>query len=134
MFQLANVTGGISSDIFAIDWSYQLTQRIEWVGKQAMRWSEDENDPLNLRSLTSLSIQRVNWSLPKDFLLGTEFRRMTQDLANDERTGFATEIMWEGFDPLRIGIGYNFSEVSDNEYVEYDFTSKGFFMRLQGKF
>ena len=134
VFQLANVSGGVNSDIFAIDWSYQLTQRIEWVGKQAMRWSEDEDDPLNLRSLTSLSIQRLNWSLPKDFLLGTEFRRMTQDLANDERNGFATEIMWEGFDPLRIGIGYNFSEVSDNEYVEYDFTSKGFFMRLQGKF
>ena len=134
VFQLANISGGVSSDIFAVDWSYQLTQRIEWVGKQAMRWSEDDNDPLNLRSLTSLSIQRVNWSLPKDFLLGTEFRRMTQDLANDERNGFATEIMWEGFDPLRIGIGYNFSEVSDNEYVEYDFTSKGFFMRLQGKF
>ena len=134
VFQLANISGGVSSDIFAVDWSYQLSKRIEWVGKQAMRWSEDDNDPLNLRSLTSLSIQRLNWRLPKDFLLGTEFRRMTQDLANDERNGFVTEIMWEGFDPLRIGVGYNFSEVSDNEYVEYDFTSKGFFMRLQGKF
>ena len=134
VFQLANISGGISSDIFAVDWSYQLTQRIEWVGKQAMRWSEDDEDPLNLRSLTALSIQRLNWDLPRDFLLGTEFRRMTQDLANDERNGFVTEIMWEGLDPLRIGIGYNFSDVSDNEYVEYDFTSRGFFMRLQGKF
>jgi len=134
VFQLANMSGGISSDIFAIDWSYQLTQRIEWVGKQAMRWSEDDDDPLSVRSLTALSIQRLNWRMPHDFLLGTEFRRMTQDLANDERNGFVTEIMWEGLDPLRLGVGYNFSDVSDNEYVQYDFSSRGFFMRLQGKF
>ena len=35
---------------------------------------------------------------------------------------------------IDIGIGYNFSDVSDNEYVEYDFSTRGFFMRLQGKF
>ena len=99
-----------------------------------MRWSEYDDVPGSDRSLTSLSIQRLNWRMPKDFLLGTEFRRMTQDLANDERNGFVTELMWEGLDPLRLGLGYNFSDVSDNEYVEYDFSSRGFFMRLQGKF
>ena len=134
LFQNMSMGSDVSSDIFAVDWSYQLSKRIEWVGKQAMRWSEYDDIPGSDRSLTSLSIQRLNWRMPKDFLLGTEFRRMTQDLANDERNGFVTEIMWEGFDPLRLGIGYNFSDVSDNEYVEYDFTSTGFFMRLQGKF
>ncbi|MBT8091968.1 MAG: hypothetical protein KJN77_02960, partial [Gammaproteobacteria bacterium] len=134
LFQNISMGSDVSSDIFAVDWSYQLSKRIEWVGKQAMRWSEYDDIPGSDRSLTSLSIQRLNWSLPKDFLLGTEFRRMTQDLANDQRDGFVTELMWEGLDPLRLGVGYNFSDVSDNEYVEYDFSTRGFFMRLQGKF
>jgi hypothetical protein len=134
LFQNMSMGSDVSSDIFAVDWSYQLSKRIEWVGKQAMRWSEYDDIPGSDRSLTSLSIQRLNWRMPKDFLLGTEFRRMTQDLANDERNGFVTELMWEGLDPLRIGVGYNFSDVSDNEYVEYDFSTRGFFMRLQGKF
>ena len=133
-FQFADVMTGLSSDIFAVDWSYQLSQRIEWVGKQAIRWSEDDGDPLDLRSQTSLSIQRLNWSLPKKILLGTEFRLMSQDLADDRRSGFVTELMWEGLDPLRLGVGYNFSDVSDNEYVDYDFSTEGLFMRVQGKF
>ena len=125
---------GMTSDIFAIDWSYQLSQRIEWVGKQALRWSESNNDPTVPDSRTSLTIQRLNWRLPKDFLLGAEYRLMLQDLANDRRNGLAAEIMWEGLDPLRLGIGYNFSDVSDNEYADYDFSSRGMFIRLQGKF
>ncbi len=134
VFQTVSMGSDVNSDIFAVDWSYQLSKRIEWVGKQAMRWSEYDDVPGGDRSLTSLSIQRLNWTLPRDFLLGTEFRRMTQDLANDQRDGFVTELMWEGLDPLRLGVGYNFSDVSDNEYVEYDFSTRGFFMRLQGKF
>ena len=133
-FQLADVMTGLSSDIFAVDWSYQLSQRIEWVGKQALRWSEEDDDPLELRSRTSLSIQRLNWSMPKKFLLGTEYRLMSQDLADDHRSGFVTEVLWEGLNPLRLGVGYNFSDVSDNEYVDYDFSTKGLFMRVQGKF
>ena len=133
-FQVAGMAAGTSSDIFAVDWSYQLTQRIEWVGKQALRWSESDDDPLNLRSRTSLTIQRFNWDMPKKLLLGTEFRLMDQDIANDRRSGFVTELMWEGLDPVRLGLGYNFSDVSDNEYVDYDFSTRGPFIRVQGKF
>ena len=133
-FQLANTATGLTSDIFAVDWSYQLSQRIEWVGKQAMRWSESGADASELRSRTSLTVQRLNWSMPKDLRFGTEYRLMDQDIANDQRRGFVTELMWEGLDPLILGLGYNFSDVSDNEYVDYDFSTKGPFFRLQGKF
>jgi outer membrane protein OmpA-like peptidoglycan-associated protein len=133
-FQVASAATSMTSDIFSIDWSYQLSQRIEWVGKQALRWSESDDDPLDLRSQTSLTLQRLNWDMPKQFLLGTEYRLMIQDIAKDRRSGFVTELMWEGLDPLRLGVGYNFSDVSDNEYVDYDFSTRGPFIRVQGKF
>jgi len=133
-FQQAGSIAGMTSDIFAVDWSYQLSRRIEWVGKQAMRWSEGDDDPLALRSRTSLTIQRLNWSMPKQLQFGTEYRLMNQDIANDQRSGFVTELMWEGLDPIVLGIGYNFSDVSDNEYVDYDYSTQGPFLRLQGKF
>ncbi len=133
-FQTATDLSGQKSDIFSVDWSFQFTQRIEWVGKQAMRWSETEDDVLDPISMTSLSIQRINWKLTKEFLLGTEYRLLRQDIANDQRDGFATELMWGGFDPLRLGIGYNFSDVSDSEYADYNFRTSGLFLRVQGKF
>ena len=133
-FQTASTVSGMTSDIFAVDWSYQLSRRIEWVGKQALRQSENETDPLALRSLTSLTVQRLNWSLADAFLFGTEYRLMSQDVADDRRSGFVTEIMWEGLNPLRLGIGYNFSDVSDNEFAEYDFSTSGLFLRVQGEF
>jgi len=133
-FQLQIPATGTTSDIFAVDWSYQLSRGIEWVGKQALRWSESDDDPLDLRSRTSLTIQRLNWNMPKQLRLGTEYRFMDQDIANDRRQGFVTELMWEGLDPVVLGLGYNFSDVSDNEYVDYDFSTRGPFLRLQGKF
>ena len=133
-FQIASTLSGMTSDIFAVDWSYQLTQGIEWVGKQAMRWSDSDDDPTSTRSRTSLSVQRLNWSMPKNLLFGTEYRVMDQNISDDRRTGFVTELMWEGLDPLILGLGYNFSDVSDNAYVDYDFSTKGPFFRLQGKF
>ena len=99
-----------------------------------MRWSEDDADALGLRSQTSLTVQRINWTLPKRFLLGTEYRLMTQDIANDRRSGFVTEVMWEGLNPLRLGVGYNFSDVTDNEFADYNFSTRGMFVRVQGKF
>jgi hypothetical protein len=72
--------------------------------------------------------------MPKQLRFGTEYRLMKQDIADDRRNGFVTELMWEGLDPVVLGLGYNFSDVSDNEYVEYDFSTKGPFIRLQGKF
>ncbi|MGB5739593.1 MAG: OmpA family protein [Woeseia sp.] len=133
-FQTSSTISGLKSDIFSVDWSFQVSQRIEWVGKQAMRWSETDGAVSEPTSLTSLSVQRINWGLTKAFLLGTEYRLMTQDVANDQRDGFVTELMWGVFDPLRLGIGYNFSDVSDNEYADYDFKTTGFFLRVQGKF
>ncbi|MBT8110118.1 MAG: right-handed parallel beta-helix repeat-containing protein [Gammaproteobacteria bacterium] len=133
-FQTAGAFGGLTSDIFAVDWSYQLTHGIEWVGKQAMRWSDSDDDPTYERSRTSLSVQRLNWSMPKDLLFGTEYRVIDQNISDDRRTGFVTELMWEGLDPLILGLGYNFSDVSDSAYVDYDFSTQGPFFRLQGKF
>jgi hypothetical protein len=72
--------------------------------------------------------------MPKQFLLGTEYRLMDQDIANDRRSGFATELMWDGLNPVRLGLGYNFSDVSDNEYVDYNFSTRGPFLRVQGRF
>jgi hypothetical protein len=133
-FQYAGAATLMKSDIFAVDWSYQVSQRIEWVGKQALRLSEGDQAVADPDSLTSLTIQRLNWILPRSFLLGTEYRFMRQDVANDRRSGFVTELMWEGLDPLRLGVGYNFSDVSDNEYVDYNFKTTGMFLRVQGKF
>ena len=63
-----------------------------------------------------------------------EYRILRQNLANDQLQGWLTEISWEPIDHLRVGVGYNFTDFSDDEYSDNDFSVQGWFFRLQGKY
>jgi uncharacterized repeat protein (TIGR01451 family) len=124
-----------TADLFATDWSVQLHRRIEWVGKQAFKKKLTEpNGLLGIETNTSLSIQRFNFEIPWDLSIGTEYRRLYQKESDDTRSGFLGELMWNRFEHVGLGVGYNFTDFSsdlrfDNEYSEY-----GWFLRVQGKY
>ena len=56
---------------------------------------------------------------------------MSQDAADDMRSGWLTELMWEIRKHLRVGCGYNFTDFSDNEFSDNDYSVHGFFARVQ---
>ena len=124
-----------TSNLLSTDWSLQLTRGIEWVGKQAFKKKLTELDPTSeFETNASLSIQRLNFRIPMDLSLGVEYRLLRQKEAADDRSGFLGELMWNGFEHVGIGVGYNFTEFSsdlrfDNGYSEY-----GWFLRLQGTY
>jgi uncharacterized repeat protein (TIGR01451 family) len=124
-----------SAMLLSTDWSLQLHRRIEWVGKQAFKRKLTELPGLSeIETNTSLSIQRFNVAMPWDFSIGAEYRRLYQEEADDTRSGFLGELMWNHFEHVGLGVGYNFTEFSselrfDSEYSEY-----GWFFRLQGRY
>ncbi|MEL7448536.1 MAG: hypothetical protein AAFN78_04960 [Pseudomonadota bacterium] len=124
-----------TSDVFVTDWSLQVTRNIEWVGKAAFKLREELGDsPLAFSTSTFLSVQRLNLGLPLNLQLGTEYRLLAQKEADDQRTGWAAELTWGGIDHVRIGGGFNFTDFSDNVYSENDYSSYGWYFRLQGKY
>ncbi len=124
-----------TADLISTDWSVQLHQRIEWVGKQAFKRKLTEPDGLSgIETNTSLSIQRLNFDIPWNLSLGTEYRRLYQKESDDIRSGWLGELMWNGFEHLGVGFGYNFTDFSSDLRFDSDYSEYGWFLRIQGKY
>jgi uncharacterized repeat protein (TIGR01451 family) len=120
------------SDVLSADWSYQFTPRLEWVGKQAVRWRTTDYGDDKLDSTTTLAIQRLNVCLPREFALGLEARRLDGEQSAESAQGWLTELGWEHFEHLRLGVGYNFTDFSDDLLRDRSYSERGFFLRIQG--
>jgi hypothetical protein len=124
-----------SARLFSTDWSLQLHRRIEWVGKQAFKRKLTDLPGLSdFETNTSLSIQRFNVAMPWDFSFGAEYRRLYQKEADDTRSGFLGELMWNHFDNVGLGVGYNFTEFSSELRFDSNYSEYGWFFRLQGRY
>ena len=123
------------AEVLSVEWSYQLTSRLEWVGKQAFKRQRETTAGLpTVTTDTSLSIQRFNRRLLQRYWLGVEYRVLQQKQTHTQREGALVELMWEPVKALRIGGGYNFTDFSDNEFSDNDYSVEGWFFRLQGKY
>ena len=119
-------------NVGSLEWNYDISRSLEWIGKGAVKISSDETgvNP-SFTSHNYLFIQRINYRFMDKFDLGTEFRTLTQEEADDQRSGFLTELMWEVVDNARLGVGYNFTDFSDNEFSDNDYSVQGWFVRMQ---
>jgi hypothetical protein len=123
------------TQVAAIDWSLDVTPWMEWEQKGAFRiFSEDVADMPTETTHSFLSVSRLNFNVWDDWYLGAEYRMLLQNEADDSRQGWATELMWEPLDHFRIGVGYNFTDFSDNEFSENDYSTHGLYFRFQGKY
>ena len=122
-------------DVLSIEWSYQITKKLEWSAKQAIRLKTEQSAGYaEFETQTHLSLNRLNYALPRQLYLGAEYRTLTQKETNDQRAGWLSELAWEAKRHLRLGIGYNFTDFSDNEFSANDYSTAGWFIRIQGKY
>ena len=122
-------------DVLSVEWSYDLTRMLEWVDKLAIkRRAEESKGYAPTVSHTALSIHRLNLKVTDSWYVGAEYRILAQREADSRRKGWLTEVMWRANEHMRLGVGYNFTHFSDNEYSENDYSVKGIFMRLQGTY
>jgi len=66
--------------------------------------------------------------------VGLEYRILKQFQAHDHRQGFLIEVDREILDHLRIGAGINFTDFTDNEFSDNNYSTQRFFIRIQGKY
>lgn len=122
-------------DVLSIEWSYQFTKQIEWAAKQAVRATTEQTGSLPVfKAQTHLSIHRLNYGLPWQLHAGLEYRILKQKQVNDQRSGWLSEISWQANNHMRLGLGYNFTDFSDNEFSSNDYSTEGWFIRVQGKY
>ncbi len=123
------------SHILSGDLSYDLTQRWSLGGKYAYRLGElavDRVNPEFFKSRAHLFVLRADWHVVRhwDFLVEGRVLELTD--AEDRRSGFLTGIYRHFGDHLKLGLGYNFTDFSD-DLTDLSFDSQGVFINIVGK-
>ena len=86
------------------------------------------------RTETYLLINRFDFVLWKKLEYGFEYRVLHQKEADDTRSGWLNEVLYPFGDHLRMGVGFNFTDFSDNEFSNNDYSIYGWFLRVQGRY
>jgi hypothetical protein len=129
------LTAARAMDVVAAEAAFDVTRSVEWSGKGAVRKIKEGPDASRMRNTRSyLVIQRVDYALFAPVGLGLEYRMLTQREASDTRAGWLNEMTWKPAKHLRVGAGYNFTDFSDNEFSTNDYSVRGWFLRVQGKY
>ena len=123
------------SHVVAFDVNYDISTRWTIGGKYAHKKGEvragRENGPW-FESTTDLYVARVDWHVVRnwDFLL--EARMLSVKENQDKRKGFLTAIHRHFGQHFKVGIGYNFTDFTD-DLTDLDYEAKGLFLNIVGK-
>ena len=123
------------SHILSFDAIYDLTQRWSIGGKYAYRLGQVAQDRLNpefFDSRASLYVLRADWHFTHRWDALIEGRLLDTPDAQDQRAGTLLALYRHVGENLKIGVGYNFTDFSD-DLTDLDYDSQGIFFNFIGK-
>jgi flagellar motor protein MotB len=124
------------SHIGSVDVTYELTP--SWIvgGKVAYRYGQmalDREDPDYFDSRAALYVARADWHFIHNWDALIEGRWLDLPDAEDSRGGFLVGLYRHLGNHIKVGIGYNFSDFSD-DLTQLDYDHQGLFINLIGKY
>jgi uncharacterized repeat protein (TIGR01451 family) len=125
------------STIFSIDTTFAGWQRFSLGGKFALRSgglraNREKNSPW-FQSDATLAIVRGDWHVIHKWDAVLEARALKVDLAEETRRGWLLGLYRQLGRNLKLGVGYNFTDFSD-DLTDLDYDDEGFFLNVLGKF
>jgi len=124
------------SHIGSVDVMYDLTHRWTVGGKYAYRLGQVALDRTNREffdSRANLYVLRADWHFVHRWDALVEVRRLDLPDADDRRSGVLVGIYRHVGDHIKAGVGYNFSDFSD-DLTQLDYRHQGLFVNLVGKY
>ena len=124
------------SHIGAVDVMYDLTPRLTVGGKYAYRYgqvAQDREHPEFFDSRAHLYVLRADWHFVHRWDTLIEGRRLDLPDAQDSRSGVLVGIYRHLGNHIKVGVGYNFSDFSD-DLTQLDYKHQGLFINLIGKY
>ena len=124
------------SHIGALDVMYDLTSRWTVGGKYAYRLGQvamDREDPEFFDSRAHLYVLRADWHFIHRWDLLIEGRHLDLPDAQDSRSGVLLGLYCHFGNNIKMGVGYNFSDFSD-DLTQLDYRHQGLFINLIGKY
>jgi hypothetical protein len=123
------------SSVFSFDVAYDLTPRWTLGGKYALRLGQvslDRVDPEFFDSTAHLYIVRADWQFIRRWDATLEARMLDVVEAQDTRSGMLLALYRHVGNHIKAGIGYNFTDFSDN-LTDLSYDSQGIFINVIGK-
>jgi flagellar motor protein MotB len=124
------------SHIGTIDVMYDLTPRWTVGAKVAYRYgqvAQDREDPEYFDSRAQLYVLRADWHFVYKWDALIEGRWLNLPDAEDSRSGVLLGIYRHLGNHIKVGVGYNFSDFSD-DLTQLDYKHQGLFINLIGKY
>ena len=118
--------------IASLDVTYDLTSSFTLGGKYAYRMGQVSLDRLNpdfVQNDAHLGILRLDWRFVSGFEASAEARILDLPDLNDRRAGALLVIYRYLGDHTKIGVGYNFTDFSD-DLTDLSYNHHGFFINL----
>ncbi len=125
-----------SAHILATDIAYDLNRYFGLVEKLAFKRSTVSTSAGDTISVnTFLSANRINFHVTRKWDLALEYRVLMQSSTLDTlKQGALVEVDREFYEYVRLGVGYNFTDFSDDLRSTNNFKTNGPFVRMTGKF
>ncbi|MDH5387972.1 MAG: OmpA family protein [Gammaproteobacteria bacterium] len=123
------------SNIMSLDMTYDLTRNWSLGGKYGYRAGEiayDRIAPVFFENDAFLYVLRADLHLVNKWDLLIEGRALQQPDIGDSRSGMLTGFYRQMNKNVKLGIGYNFTDFSD-DLTDLDYDSKGWFINVVGK-
>lgn len=122
-------------DVFSGEATVDVGSGIEWSTKGAGRVTHQGPDDYSLtRTRSYLVINRVTYAFRPPLSMAAEYRVLGEIDFNTQRRGWLNELNWAVAKHFRLGVGYNFTDFSDDELSRNDYSLRGWFFRVQGKY
>jgi flagellar motor protein MotB len=122
------------SHIAAIDVNYDLTQTLTLGGKYAYRLGElslDRENEQFFDNSAALYVARLDWRFLTNWEGLLEGRLLDMPDLDESRTGALLTVSRYVGDHVKVGLGYNFADFSD-DLTDLSYDHKGFFLSLTG--
>jgi len=122
--------------ILSVDAMYDITHSWTIGGKYAQRLGKlslDRENPQFFDNGASLYVVRADWHFTHKWDALVEGRLLDVPDAGDSRSGFLTAIYRQFNSHLKAGVGYNFTDFSD-DLTDLSYDSQGLFINAVGKF
>ena len=122
------------SHIDAVDVTYDLTPRLSIGGKYAYRLGQvslDRVDPEFFDNNAHLYVLRGDYRFRENWEFMAEVRLLDMPDLNESRSGVLTTVSRYLGDHLKIGLGYNFTDFSD-DLTDLSYDHQGVFLNVTG--
>ncbi|WP_300356539.1 hypothetical protein [Fusobacterium sp.] len=124
------------SNIFSIDAVYSLTKKLDiggkWAYKKAeMKAANDESEWFDAQ--TTLYAVSLSYNFYEKWRVSGEYHWLISNDDNERKEGIMAGIDYDVHQNLRVGIGYNFTDFSDDLRYD-DYRARGVYINIIGVF